>query len=122
MVVVVVTIGVVRVVTVVTGVVTVVTVVLVTLILLTDLAAASERATVVVEVPLVLAVVTTNVPGALDDDTLGVPGSSLTIVGVGGVGLPAAAPCSGVASVVNPADGGIVHWLAAILTVAHAPP
>jgi hypothetical protein len=70
MVVVVVTIGVVRVVIVVTGVVTVVTVVLVTLILLTDLAAASERAIAVVEVPLVLAVVITVVPGELDDDTL----------------------------------------------------
>ena len=68
--------------------------------------------------PLVLVVVVVVVPRADDDVTVSGPFAVLTTVGVG---LPAAAPCAGVASVVNPALLGIVHEEAAIDVSAHGP-
>ena len=70
-------------------------------------------------VPLVLVVVVVVTPRADDDVTVSGPAVVLTTVGVG---LPAAAPCAGVASVVNPALLGIVQDAAAIDASAHAPP
>ena len=69
-------------------------------------------------IPLVLVVVVVVTPRADDDVTVSGPAVVLTTVGVG---LPAAAPCAGVASVVNPALLGIVHDATAIDVSAQGP-